>query len=75
MLLCSPGATAFLRSHLGSRAQHLYVSLAGSAAALDATALAEPGLTYCLLLTSRYSLLTTYYLLLTAHYSLLTTYY
>ena len=38
------GSTAFLRTHLRSRAQHLYVSLAGSAAALDAAALAERGL-------------------------------
>ena len=44
MLLYFLGSTAFLRTHLRSRAQHLYVSLAGSAAALDAAALVEQGL-------------------------------
>ena len=38
------GSTAFLRTHLRSRAEHLYVAFAGAAAALDAAALAERGM-------------------------------
>ena len=38
------GSTAFLRTHLRSRAEHLYVALAGTPAALDTAALAARGL-------------------------------